>query len=273
MLSLFGKDQSYWVAPESLAGRYFNLLGLTEAGRTTYYYRPVKLSREEVLQLDNAFWAAMADAGDDLVTRYSSVAPGGGVADPDLAHVLRSDELQDTIHDLRFKFNDGRRRIYLILSRRKVQLKLLAPPGDEAWKRKTKKQVDKVLRRRPARFFKYLILLIPVMFIASIAMLGADYWGAKFTIRMALNAVVLISSWGALPLFWMLNKGLYFTHAEITLAPQGGGAGGRRWDLILSLLGPLIEMVKFILKLCCPPRRPLRLCTHEAPNQTAVSTL
>lgn len=263
MLSLLGKDQSYWIAPETLAGRYLHLLGLTEAGRTTYYYSPVKLSREEALRIDHALWTAMAGAGDALVTRYSSVYLGGGVTDRDLAHVLRSNELQDTIHDLRFKFKDGRRRIYLVLSRRKVRLKMLAPPGDEAWKRETKKQVDKILRRRPARFFKYLLLPVPVMLVASIAMLGADYLGAKFATRMALNAVVLLLSWGSLPLFWMLNKGLYFTHAEITLAPQGRASGGRRWDLIISLLGPLIEAVKLIFKLYCPLRRSPRLCAPE----------
>jgi hypothetical protein len=273
MLSLLGKDQSYWVAPESLAGRYLRLLGLTDLGRTTYHYTPVKLSREKALQIDHALWTAMADASDDLVTKYSSVDLGGGVADRDLEHVLRSNDLQDTIHDLRFKFKDGRRRVYLILSRRKVQLKILAPPGDEAWKRKTKKRVDTILRRSPARFFKYILLPVPVVVIASIAMLGADYIDAKFATRMALTAVVLLSSWGSLPLFWMLNKGLYFTHAEITLGPQRGATEGRRWDLILSLLGPLIEVVKLIFKLYRSLRRSPRSCAPVVPVETAINTL
>jgi hypothetical protein len=265
MLTLFCKDQSHWVAPESLAGRYLDLFGLTEVGRTTYFFRPVKLSREEILQLDSTLWAAMSDAGDALVTRYASVDRDGGVADRDLTHVLRSLELEDTIHDLRFKFKDGRRSIYLILSRRKVQLKLLGAPGDEVWKRKTKKQVYKILRRRPARYFKYLISLVMVMFFACVTMLAADYLRAGFNTRIALNAVVLLSTWGSLPLFLMLRKGVYFTHTEITLASSGDARKGRRWDLIINFLGPLIEIVKLIFKLYSPLRQPLRLGATGVP--------
>jgi hypothetical protein len=69
----------------------------------------------------------------------------------------------------------------------------------------------------------------------------------------------------------MLQKGVYFTHAEITLAPSGGATKGRRWDLILSLLGPLIEIMKFILKLFCTLRPPLRLFPAVMQNENGRS--
>lgn len=249
MLSIAGQDFSYWVAPEPLAKRFFNLLGLTDLGRQKYFYPAVDMSRNSVQQLDNIIHASMARINGKLVTSYSSVAPGRQrVRREFLEEVLGSNKVEDKIHDLRFKLSKGGCRVHVILSRRKVLLRFLGGAEHEPLKRNLEKSVAGVLKKSKAPFLKRLFFLTAFMFAAFGVMWLAELWGAKFSTQIILNVVALLSTIVLLPLITVHYKGTYLPYTTITLVESKTDKKVLDIALLITLFSSLVDIVKMIVE-------------------------
>jgi hypothetical protein len=53
MLSVVGKDLSYWIAPESFLGRCRKLMGFPNPAHRNYFFTAVRLRRDSVVEIDN----------------------------------------------------------------------------------------------------------------------------------------------------------------------------------------------------------------------------
>jgi hypothetical protein len=247
MLSISDKNWSYWTAPEPLIKRYYDLLGFTDLGRKLYFYSAIDMRRDSVEKIDNKIRALLAQVDGELITQYSSVGPDrqfkNGIF---LEEVLGSHELDDKLHDLRFKFSKGGCRVHLILSRRKVLLRFIGGPEHEPLKKSLKKCVEGVLKKNQAPFLKHIIFLTLFMFAAFGLMWGADILGARFSIRLAFNIVAILSTFVLLPLIGAHYKGVYLPHTTITLAEAKKTKRALSIVEIATILSLLIELAQLI---------------------------
>jgi len=247
VLSIIGRDFSYWTAPELMTKRFYDLLGFTDLGRRWYFYSTVDLRREPLQKIDSLIRATLAKVDGELEAKYSSLVPGARPVVKDyLEELLGSHELEDTLHDLRFKFKKGKCQVHLILSRRKVQLRFNGGPEHESLKRSLKKSVEGVLKKNKAHFLKHLLFLTLFMFVSFGLMWGADLGGAKFSIRVAFNVVAILSTFVLLPLIGAHYKGGYLPHTTITLAEAKKAKKALTIAEIVSLLSLLVEIVQLV---------------------------
>jgi hypothetical protein len=250
MFSITGKELSYWSTPASMLHRYCDLLGLTDIGRTKYYFTAVELDRDVLQKIDSMLRDSMAGVEGTLVTKYSSIGKSRrGVRGEYLEDILRSNELSDTFHDLRFKFTKGQCQVHLILSRRKVQFRFHGTALHESLKRELKKSIKDVLEERRARFMRALASITIFMFLSFILMWLAEWRGARSSTLLMLNIMALLSTAILLPVMWTHYKGTYLPHTTIRLTKSDEQKRKLDIGLIIASLSLLAEVVSLIIEL------------------------